>query len=100
MTLTSEPCHTGGAFVVNQFSKKKDEQNLTLMTLDWELCHLVSMWLRALPLKTCQSGDLLYQKKMDNNLTLLNLHHEPCQLVLMWFISLYSEPCHIGGVLC
>ena len=44
MTFTSEPCHTGGMFMVIKF-KKEDEQNLTLMTLDQEPCQLVPRWL-------------------------------------------------------
>ena len=46
------------------------------MTLDWEPCHLVPIWLMILPLEHCHSGGVLVVAKLKKdrlNLTLMTL---------------------------
>ena len=69
--------------------KKKDKQNLTLMTPISKLCQLAQIWLMTLPLEHCPARRWgVYGSQIKNkdkqNLTLMTPVWELCQLAQIW----------------
>ena len=71
--------------------QKKDWQNPTLLTLDWEPCQLFLIWFMPLALEHCHTGSVFMVanlKKDRQNLTLMTLDSESCKLVQMLLMTL------------
>ena len=63
MTLTWEHCPTGGVFIVSKL-KKKDKQNLTLMTPFGNVVSWPKIWLIILPWEHCPTGSVFIVAKL------------------------------------
>ena len=62
MTLTWEHCPTGGVLIVSKL-KKKDKQNLTLMTPFGNVVSWPKIWLIILPWEHCPTGSVFIVAK-------------------------------------
>ena len=84
--------------------KKKDKQNLTLMTPVWELCcQLAQIWSMTLPCRGALSHWWrVYGSQIKNidkqNLTLMTTISKLCQLAQIWLMTLPWEHCPTCGV--